>query len=782
MNVDKHKIWLIAIAVVAILAFGFLLIYPSLGDAEFVGQAIKSVGEDCDLAVDEACEMKLEPNNPSTNPTYENQVYFNVGQDEYRLVYSADSTLAQKMIVYYKKSGETFEMFGKFPILNNPVSVPFEPYPTITPIQHGVNYVEFNIQPMQDSYSGTSSLLFPSSLLNGKSDFTIDFMIKTAATSQSFLISAVDPQGAASLLMKYEDSRHLSASGLGPDPKIEVYPYGSPKQINDGEWHHVVFTRDFTGSSEWGPTVGTLYFDDVLVGSLQGNSDQFLNVQNLVIGGHPASSALLNGEIKDVKIIEGVVAPLVEETDYCTGTDSSQYYSTTTVVTNQNKPGCQLIDGKYHCTDYCDDGNGGDYAYNFNCQDKILLKKSGLSCAGNFGDNYICNQGACVEETVIVEADADGDGVGDSLDNCPNVVNPGQENVDGTGQGDACQECLEVGIITGTSFLSPVQKGREEACISVGCTFVGKEFGSSIDLSNDLCLGVLNPGSCPDVSKYAVSGSGPNNQRKDLCESVGCTFKNRAGDSASSIINNQPQVDECYIPASSGGACTEDYQCETGLNCLTGVCGIVETVACVEDSSCEAGSVCIQGVCQVGLSTSKCVYNEGNDGIDRFKQESVTYSGFTGWNGCISEDGIEVCTDYCWGDEMREFVCVNDKPLPLSDNKECSDLGSFVCSEGKCIPVVGGLPPADMCPDFTGTVENPEMGNGCMIGDMDGDGCVGNVDFNLILDYFPENYDVVPCVFTAEEGDTNGDKCVKADDFDNIIDYFSDNYDVACEG
>ena len=39
---------------------------------------------------------------------------------------------------------------------------------------------------------------------------------------------------------------------------------------------------------------------------------------------------------------------------------------------------------------------------------------------------------------VIDTTDTDGDGVGDSQDNCPNVANPGQEDSDGDGIGDAC--------------------------------------------------------------------------------------------------------------------------------------------------------------------------------------------------------------------------------------------------------------------------------------------------------------------------------------------------------
>lgn len=40
--------------------------------------------------------------------------------------------------------------------------------------------------------------------------------------------------------------------------------------------------------------------------------------------------------------------------------------------------------------------------------------------------------------------DADGDGITDSLDNCPTVPNPGQEDGDGDGVGDACDSCPAV--------------------------------------------------------------------------------------------------------------------------------------------------------------------------------------------------------------------------------------------------------------------------------------------------------------------------------------------------
>lgn len=44
---------------------------------------------------------------------------------------------------------------------------------------------------------------------------------------------------------------------------------------------------------------------------------------------------------------------------------------------------------------------------------------------------------------VVIELDQDGDGIEDSLDNCPEVYNPDQLDTDGDGIGDACDECTD---------------------------------------------------------------------------------------------------------------------------------------------------------------------------------------------------------------------------------------------------------------------------------------------------------------------------------------------------
>jgi len=86
-------------------------------------------------------------------------------------------------------------------------------------------------------------------------------------------------------------------------------------------------------------------------------------------------------------------------------------------------------DGVANCADLCANTSAGQSVNADGCS------CSQLSC----DDNDPCTTDSCLAGVCThILADADGDGVCDSLDNCPNVANGDQTDTDGDGQGDAC--------------------------------------------------------------------------------------------------------------------------------------------------------------------------------------------------------------------------------------------------------------------------------------------------------------------------------------------------------
>jgi hypothetical protein len=69
-----------------------------------------------------------------------------------------------------------------------------------------------------------------------------------------------------------------------------------------------------------------------------------------------------------------------------------------------------------------------------------------------------------IAEALAQVVDIDNDGIPDSVDNCPNAANPGQENVDGDGFGDACDDDTIYGTISGD-----IQEGVNAELYIINC-------------------------------------------------------------------------------------------------------------------------------------------------------------------------------------------------------------------------------------------------------------------------------------------------------------------------
>lgn len=86
--------------------------------------------------------------------------------------------------------------------------------------------------------------------------------------------------------------------------------------------------------------------------------------------------------------------------------------------------------------------------------------------------------------------DSDSDGIVDSLDNCPFVANPGQEDADADDVGDVCDNCPSV---ANTDQLDGDGDGIGDVCDSCPTDYLNDIDGDGVCESVDNCPGIYNP-------------------------------------------------------------------------------------------------------------------------------------------------------------------------------------------------------------------------------------------------------------------------------------------------
>ena len=140
--------------------------------------------------------------------------------------------------------------------------------------------------------------------------------------------------------------------------------------------------------------------------------------------------------------------------------------------------------------------------------------------------DWTCHGSICPEPgDVPPDADADGDGVGDAEDNCPDDENPLQEDVDDDGIGDACDDETGFSLIQFKSgerclYVSGSDVASTTECGSEDQRFLVFEDGSSYglqSLANGECMSWSGSSIGPyDVVTAACDGS--DDQKWDLEE------------------------------------------------------------------------------------------------------------------------------------------------------------------------------------------------------------------------------------------------------------------------
>ncbi len=203
----------------------------------------------------------------------------------------------------------------------------------------------------------------------------------------------------------------------------------------------------------------------------------------------------------------------------------------------------------------CDDADGdGVCDEDDNCPNVVNADQADFDSDG-YGD--ACDN--CTNVANSDQFDADGDGVGDVCDNCAAVPNTDQIDSDGDGVGDACDNCPAVANVDQADFDSDGYGDACDNCVNVANSDQFDVDGDGVGDVCDNCPSVGNPGQADgdgdrsgDVCDNCMNVSNPDQgdadgdevgDACDNCAAVPNTDQaDRDGDGVGDVCDNCPAV------------------------------------------------------------------------------------------------------------------------------------------------------------------------------------------------------------------------------------------------
>ena len=253
----------------------------------------------------------------------------------------------------------------------------------------------------------------------------------------------------------------------------------------------------------------------------------------------------------------------------------------------------------------------------------------------------------CPDDNNSDQADGDGDGVGDACDNCPTDDNADQADGDGDGLGDACDNC------PGDSNADQADADGD----AVGDACEGDQDGDTVLDDDDNCVAVGN------TAQTDSDGDGLGDACDNCPNMAGAPQLDSDGDNIGDACDACPN--DALNDADSDGVCGDIDQCDSPPQ------AIVDAVGCPVSTPPPPPPPPPTPVCGNGTVESGETCDDGNtdagDGCDASCQTEA--AGPVCGDGTVDagetcDDGNTVAGDGCGADCLCEGPCNNGCEAP----------------------------------------------------------------------------------------------------------------------